>query len=323
MQVWIQPNQDNRWDQMVRVQFALSTIDERAPEALAAATNHAARKIRQRIVDKLSSRMTLPVEEIEQYVKVDAEATEGNPAARITITYGAEPLEHFPYRQDAHGMYVQIYKDEPERFITEGFIPSNGSLPPGIYQRKMIGKKRAGRLPLSVKFGPSVLTTFETTPGMKDEMIDWAEEELVRNVEQARDIVIQDAGTRDIFLPTLTADDPRFDDLNFYVNNSLETRFDNFISTTDEGTDFGYQIDLMLGFSGPTATGGDNLNAFDEFLSSTPSGSNELNSFDRFLSSTPNSSNALNPLDRFLSNTPADNRNSPSFRFDRLLGFTD
>jgi hypothetical protein len=80
------------WQQAEALEFILDSLDSKCREAVVAATNYAARKIRDRIIDAVAAKLMLPREEIASYIAVDAEATEGAPAARVRVSPGAIPL---------------------------------------------------------------------------------------------------------------------------------------------------------------------------------------------------------------------------------------
>jgi uncharacterized membrane protein YgcG len=274
------------WDRHYDISNALLAMEDRAGEAVAAATTYAAGRLRTHIVDAIAQKLTLPREEIEKFVHVKYEATEGSPSALLRVDYGREPLLSFQTREDAHGIFALVYRDQGERYIPEGFRGTG--LTPGIYRRRPIGNgKLAGRLPIDELHGPSVLSVVKSSPGFLDEQLRWGRRELYGAIMRARDIIVEETVLR--FPPTLSASDPRLQP--GYEPMTLSDRFDQafgFGSNPADQNGLSDRVDSALGFGANPA---DKTTASDRA--------------DHFLGFGAN---------------PAD-QEGPSDRFDRALGF--
>jgi hypothetical protein len=323
------------WDRHYDISNALLAMEDRAGEAVAAATTYAARRLREHIVEAIAQKLTLPSEEIEKFVHVKYEASEGSPAAMLRVDYGREPLLSFQTREDQHGIFALVYRDQGERYIPEAF-EGDSNLTPGIYRRRSLGNgKLAGRLPIDELYGPSVLSVVENSPGFLDEQIQWGKRELYGAIMRARDVIVDEYAQR--FPGRLSPSDPRLQP--GYAPMTLSDRVDEifgFGANPEATTGISGGVDRLFGFSGGSGVPGSTgiSGSVDEAFgfsggSGVPGSTGISGSVDRLFgfsggSGVPGSTGISGGVDRlfgFSGGSGSSGGHGISFAIDNFFGF--
>ena len=129
------------------------------------ALNDAADGVKRRVVDRLVKEVNLPQEQIEKRVSTTY-ATQRDGYSMVSISSEAIPLIDYGAREDERGVIAQPTRGGATVHLAAAFISTMPNDPElNVWQRdKTSGRHRAGRLPISEAFGPSLKSIVNKTP---------------------------------------------------------------------------------------------------------------------------------------------------------------
>ena len=134
--------------------------------ALGRAVNKAGRAGRTDLSKQIRGEIALPASVIRSSIKL-VRAARGQTEARLVITRKPIPLKEYKARETKKGVTVKVRRKEPREVHKRAFIAE--SVGGHVFERKKVGDKRVGRLPIDKRFGPTVLGVLQGKPGFLPE----------------------------------------------------------------------------------------------------------------------------------------------------------
>ena len=112
---------------------------------------------------KIRSEYLIRLSDLNKAVKINKNASKAMPIASVLVEDKRIPLIRFfakEFRQKGGGVLVQVKRSNPWRLIPHTFIATTKSGHRGIFERKVVGGKRAKRLPIIELTGPAAAALF-------------------------------------------------------------------------------------------------------------------------------------------------------------------
>jgi len=138
------------------VEALLTDVPNGAARALTRAINQVAAAVRTDVVRRVAATITVTQAELRRRNVILRRANWENLRATVRVTGSRIPLERFAARQTRKGVGYAIRRGGGREMIPSAFIGRTASGHRGVYLRRMRGDRRAPRLPIDEKFGPSV-----------------------------------------------------------------------------------------------------------------------------------------------------------------------
>ena len=143
---------------------ALAKVQGGLGKALERTLNRTGPGMRTDAVREIRAHYNLPVKRIRQDLSVTkASAKTGRLEVRVRAKGKKLPLIAFKTRPASPttkppkaGVLVSVRKDQAGKRLKRGFVARMGSGHVGVFERKVAGGKRAGRLPVAELMGPSM-----------------------------------------------------------------------------------------------------------------------------------------------------------------------
>lgn len=165
----------------------LANVRNGVPRAISGAINKVLPKARTRFVRAVGDRITVPAREVRERIAVK-KASPATLEGTVTITRKPIPLIEFRARQTKKGgVTVQVRKGQAREKFRDSFIAKMKSGHEGVFRRRFKGKGRVARLPIDERFGPTVLGVISGAPGLLNEELAAAHEDLGRQIDSQVD----------------------------------------------------------------------------------------------------------------------------------------
>lgn len=184
--------------ELKRLYTELREIPEKIPVAIASASNATARKVRTAAVNLIQEEIALRQRSINEVVKVRLTERHDNPIqAKILFRDSPRPLFDYPHRfTKKGGLTAQVRKNRPREAwgniafkstVAAGATSSHT----GLFRRRSSAKHRkvikGGKavwteLPIKELAGPSVTAVMRNAPGLMEQAMELAEQELPKQV---------------------------------------------------------------------------------------------------------------------------------------------
>jgi hypothetical protein len=173
------------------LEATLAGVKDGAVRAATAAVNRTAQTGRTIIVRRLVKELNLKSRQVRDTITIRKASFE-KPEAVIRISKKPIPLIEFPgTRQAPAGVSVQVRKGKRE-VLSGTFIATMKSGHRGVFERRRLaGAKRAGRLPIKERMGPTPMETFNRAPGVAQEVLAELGPTLEKNLASQVDRLLQ------------------------------------------------------------------------------------------------------------------------------------
>lgn len=165
----------------------LDGIANGVPRVISGAINKVLPKARTGFVRAVRERVALTAGAVRDRIAI-RRATVRELTGLVVITRKGVPLSEYKPRWSLRaGVTVQVRKGAVAERFPESFIRTLSSGHKGVFRRRLVGGKRVPRLPIDERFGPTVEGVVEGAPGLLEEQIELASEDLDRQIDSQVD----------------------------------------------------------------------------------------------------------------------------------------
>jgi hypothetical protein len=165
----------------------LDGIANGVPRVISGAINKVLPRARTGFARAVRERITLAYGAVLERIAI-RRATVQDLAGLIIITRKGVPLSEYKARWSLRsGVTVQVRKGAAAERFPESFTRTLSSGHKGVFRRRFVGGKRVPRLPIDQRYGPTVEGVVEGAPGLLEEQVELASEDLDRQIESQVD----------------------------------------------------------------------------------------------------------------------------------------
>lgn len=194
--------------QLAEVEFTLRNIRQGTARALTVAINKTVVRGKTRILRRIGATIALKRVVLNQYFSVK-KANFTDMSGHIRISREPIPLHKFTHTiLKRGGVSVKVRKDRPRERFPSTFEATMRSGHVGLFRRRHVlapghppyrggvirygqRSRRAWRLPIDERMGPTPLGLFEGSPGLEDNQIDLLNTDLAEQVDSQVDRLME------------------------------------------------------------------------------------------------------------------------------------
>lgn len=166
-------------EQLAMVKAMLNTFPDLAERVIYKSLNKTMTEVKTDISEGVRGVVTADQETVDGKIRI-SNASLKKLAGQVTLAGNPLPISKFPAIQEPQGVLARIYKAQPYRMITSGFLATMKSGHVGVFRRetrispagqpvirpwKKMPKKY--RLPIEEMYGPSLGTILQSAPVME------------------------------------------------------------------------------------------------------------------------------------------------------------